>query len=106
LTEVCRAELAKVTDLSDGVRAEITALLDDVDSTLQERNVVVHSVAPWPGDPDGYAHRPLPKKQRAAEHKWVGDAYLPADFLDELHAEIQDRLERLMSVRPRAERAP
>jgi hypothetical protein len=104
LLKVCTAELAKLTDLSEPLRAEITQLLHDVGSVLEKRNVVVHSVAPWPGARDGYAHRPLPKHQRAAVHRWIGDAHLTDEYLDALLSEIEDCLQRLYSVRPRAER--
>jgi hypothetical protein len=104
LLKVCRAELAKLTDIPKSLRAEITQLLDDIDAVLKKRNVVVHSVTPWPGDPDGYAHRPLPKKQRPAQHQWIGDAYLTNEYLDTLLSEIENCLQRLYSVRPRAER--
>jgi hypothetical protein len=73
LVRVCRAELAKATDISEAGGAEISHLLDDVAAFLKKRNVVVHSVAAWPGDPDGYTHRPLSKNQRVIEHQWIGD---------------------------------
>jgi hypothetical protein len=84
---------------------EIEARRADIEATLKDRNVVVHSVAVQPGDQVAYAHRPLPKNQRNADgHHWIGDAYLPAEHLDEMDERIVGLIERLMRVRPLAER--
>jgi len=102
LVEVCLRHLDQV---ERPLRDEIETLLTDIELVLRERNTVVHSVAVQPGDPVAYAHRPLPKSQRVGgDHNWIGDTYLTAEHLDEVDTRILGLIERLMSVRPRAER--
>ncbi|SOD72891.1 hypothetical protein SAMN05892883_2207 [Jatrophihabitans sp. GAS493] len=101
LVKHCRRH---VNAVPEPVRGEVKRLLEDIEQAQERRNVVVHSVLASPGDPRAYAHRPLPKKQRVASHEWIGEAYLTEEHLDELDAEISEILERLIRVRPLAER--
>jgi hypothetical protein len=102
LMNVCRSHLP---DLPDELRGELSRLLDQIGDARQQRNAVVQSVWPVPGEPNGYGHRPKPKALRASPVDWIADAYFPPERLDELAAEVEQHVVGLMKIRQQCESA-